>query len=596
MSRKLNNPSIDKSMYVLPIDLGGMESPDLATAAANLNIITQDKVGIANGPILLDKNGYIAAAKLPTVSGTNPVNVQGQLIVLANGSLQLFITDYDSFKNYNLSCSAGTISQVGSIVTYVAPATTGNQTLYIGGRSFTVQVSIAKPYQPSITAPVYGATVLTSAYTLTGTAFSEFGDSSTHLASDWQIASDAAFTNIVLSTTADTVNKTSWSVTGLADTITYFARVRYKASNGNYSDWSATDTFTIAIPVPVTPTITSPVANSTAMTLTPTIVSTAYTNLGDGSTQVSADWQLASDAAFTNIVKSSTSDTVNLTSWTTTALTPATSYYVRTRQTSSNGKTSAWSPTIFFNITSRVALNVVISANTTNYVFNTAKVSGYIAGISDVTLTINSGVIIGSTSTATYSFTIDNSWSATDTLTINNNGYIAGQGGHGGYGYTASYPYGGNAGTAGGAAMSIAKAVTINNQAGYIYSGGGGGGGAGNYGRRDGGGGGGGAGNPGGAGGTAQRGVGNGYSGANNGAGGGLMVGGAGGAYYSYATGSGGHSVAYGGGNGGNAGLSGAGGQNGAAGGGHGKAISGIAYVTWTGGTASSNRVYGGTI
>ena len=60
----------------------------------------------------------------------------------------------------------------------------------------------------------------------------------------------------------------------------------------------------------------------------------------------------------------------------------------------------------------RKTVVVTISASTQNYLANTAKVSGYVSGNTDVTFVINSGVVVGSASTGSYAFTVDTSWAA----------------------------------------------------------------------------------------------------------------------------------------------------------------------------------------
>ena len=112
---------------------------------------------------------------------------------------------------------------------------------------------------------------------------------------------------------------------------------------------------------------------------------------------------------------------------------------------------------------SRVVINLTISANTKNYNIFSNKGGTYSAGLSDITLTINSGIIVGSTSTSTYGLDTGTGWTTGDTITIVNNGYIVGKGGAG------STP------TAGGPALHVQYATSINNGSGYIYSGGGGG-------------------------------------------------------------------------------------------------------------------------
>lgn len=136
----------------------------------------------------------------------------------------------------------------------------------------------------------------------------------------------------------------------------------------------------------------------------------------------------------------------------------------------------------FYGATNRVQVNITISSNQTNYVLNTAKAAGYVAGITDVTVTINSGVYVSSSSTGTYALDVDTSWAAGDTVTIVNNGFILGMGGAGGAGRNfnaVGTPYsagGGAVGGAGGPALRAQRAVSINN-VGTIGGGGGGGGG-----------------------------------------------------------------------------------------------------------------------
>ena len=130
----------------------------------------------------------------------------------------------------------------------------------------------------------------------------------------------------------------------------------------------------------------------------------------------------------------------------------------------------------------RVTVSVTLSANTSNYTVNTAKAAGYAAGTTDFTLNINSGVIVSSSSTGSYSMTVDTSWAAGDTVTIVNNGVILGRGGNGGSGAGQQYPgsgtTGGSGGSGAGPALLVQRATSINN-VNRIAGGGGGGGGGG---------------------------------------------------------------------------------------------------------------------
>ena len=121
----------------------------------------------------------------------------------------------------------------------------------------------------------------------------------------------------------------------------------------------------------------------------------------------------------------------------------------------------------FYGAVNRIAATVTIAANTTNYTLNTAAVPGYIAGITDVTFVVNSGVYLYSTNTATPALTVS-AFNAADTVTIVNNGYIIGMGGQGGY------IDAGEGVQSGGPAISLGISLSITNNS-YIAGGGGGG-------------------------------------------------------------------------------------------------------------------------
>jgi len=244
----------------------------------------------------------------------------------------------------------------------------------------------------------------------------------------------------------------------------------------------------------------------------------------------------------------------------------------------------------------RVSIPLTISANTYNYdVYTTASTNPlYVAGSSDVTVTVNPGVIVGSTATPTYAMLVPSAFDTGDTVTIVNNGTIQGMGGVGGAGGNPG-PGGGNvpgyAGAFGGNAIYVNRPTTITNNGAVIGGGGGGGGGGGRvysapspkgsttY-RKGGGGGGGGAGYNSGAGGAGGLGANATYSGS-PGSPGTQTSGGAGGA----GNNAGPNNPAGPGGSGGGQGASGANGTPagapGGAGGTAGNYIVGNTFVTW---------------
>ena len=116
---------------------------------------------------------------------------------------------------------------------------------------------------------------------------------------------------------------------------------------------------------------------------------------------------------------------------------------------------------------SRSAIAITYSAPATNQVINIPTLPGYVAGKTDLTVTINSGVYVYATSTANSGLSLTGGKAAGDTVTVVNNGYIAGQGGNG----VSTAP----SGNPGGPAFSISSPIILTNNS---YIGGGGGGGA----------------------------------------------------------------------------------------------------------------------
>ena len=172
----------------------------------------------------------------------------------------------------------------------------------------------------------------------------------------------------------------------------------------------------------------------------------------------------------------------------------------------------------FYGSSNRVAVALTASGN--NYDVYTNRGPAYVAGISDITVTVPG--TIGSANTGSYAMLVPSAFNPADTVTIINNGVIQGAGGAGGRGGSGVGPMSNQsvAGSVGGNALYVNRPTIITNN-GTLAGGGGGGGG----GRQRtvpakpapiqyvGGGGGGGAGTVGGAGGVPNPGVGAGAAG-----------------------------------------------------------------------------------
>lgn len=239
MGRSLQMPTapVRNLSFVVGVDKGGTGANNPIDAATNLGLVTTALLGAVGGAVKVESGGKIATDKLPT-SVVNGPTLNGPSDVYAGQTCVYTITNYDSSLNYAVSASAGTISRTGDTITWVAPSLVQTATLTIAGRTVTVNVKAIAPVQPSITAPVANASNIGTAYDFVASAFQLSSGVGSHQFSDWQIASDPAFTNIVASTTGDTVNKTTWSSAGFAPGSTYYVRVRYKDLTKGYSPWS----------------------------------------------------------------------------------------------------------------------------------------------------------------------------------------------------------------------------------------------------------------------------------------------------------------------------------------------------------------------
>lgn len=203
--------------------------------------------------------------KIQFVGGTSTITNQGGdevlLISVAGGGCALLgdvlayvsetktyaITDYNSFSTYSVSASAGTVSIAGDQITFNAPATSQSVVLTVtkDGLDFDFAINVL-PYgvqTPTNVSPSNGATDQNGSVTLTASAFGWLGVADTHASSDWQVATDSGFTSLVANVIGDTVNKTSYTVTGLSTSQTYYWRVRYTGASNGTSDWSTPTTF-----------------------------------------------------------------------------------------------------------------------------------------------------------------------------------------------------------------------------------------------------------------------------------------------------------------------------------------------------------------
>lgn len=240
-------------------------SNSASNAANSANSAEQDAQAVADalaaassGPVIsINGQGGVIALKSiggQSLLGVGDIEVGAGVSVLGDTSAYVTqvktytITNYNSFSIYSVSTSSGSVSIVGDSITFTAPSAAGSVTLTVtrdGSQNvFTITVLAAGVQTPVNQSPTNNAIDQHVVVTLAASAFEWIGLSDTHLNSDWQVATDAAFNTIIASSLADAVNKTSWAVSGLSVSQTYYWRVRYRGTNNGVSEWSAPFSFT----------------------------------------------------------------------------------------------------------------------------------------------------------------------------------------------------------------------------------------------------------------------------------------------------------------------------------------------------------------
>lgn len=298
------------------------------------------------------------ADRVNELGGSTGVALSGNPVIVAGLSETYTITNFDSFSSYSVSIDVGdaTLDHDG-IEVEIPGAAEGTATLIVNknGRSFEFVISIndSGVLTPTILQPTQGSTTFSIVGNIQGSAFQTVPPGvDTHESTDWQVATDAGFSNIVAESLADTSNLLSWNPSPQLDPgVTYYARIRYYGTTIQESGWSATRSFTTANSAE-TPSITSPTANQIGITETPTLTSSAF-NSPIAESHQSSDWEVRL-ASNDSLVWSTSNNTSALTSVSIPGgvLQENTEYRVRVRYRGSVLGLTDWSP--FINFTTQV--------------------------------------------------------------------------------------------------------------------------------------------------------------------------------------------------------------------------------------------------
>ena len=241
MSKRISSGKLNFNTYegVLSIEAGGTGATDPNTAKSNLNIVGKEDRNAVLGVAGLDENSIIYPELIPSVL-LNVGGLNGPEEVNVSTTTNYTIAGYSSFEEYTVSSDVGTITRNGATITFIAPSTPRLANITLNSRVYQINVKALGIYinTPSIVSPTPGSNNQGPSINFISSTFGVSGGTDTHEGTDWQIATDASFTNIVASVTNSSTNKTSWTAGGLQPNTTYYARLRYKGSVVGYSAWS----------------------------------------------------------------------------------------------------------------------------------------------------------------------------------------------------------------------------------------------------------------------------------------------------------------------------------------------------------------------
>lgn len=206
---------------------------------------------------------------------------------------------------------------------------------------------------PTITVPVHAETMPENGIFRTSAFATSPEDGNTHDSTDWQFASDAAFTSIVYQSLSDSSNLESITVPAMTFTVgnDYYVRALHRGTTYGESPYATAVKFTVGASVTITtPSIAAPTSGS-SFAAGQSFTSSAFaTSPASSDDHYSSDWQIASDSGFSTVVIESLADTTNLTSYPVplTGLTIGNTYYVRVRHNGRKAGASSYSAGVDF--------------------------------------------------------------------------------------------------------------------------------------------------------------------------------------------------------------------------------------------------------
>ncbi|RLC95912.1 MAG: hypothetical protein DRI40_04605, partial [Chloroflexi bacterium] len=217
-----------------------------------------------------------------------------------------------------------------------------------------------QPSTPTNVSPSDGATGISLTPTLQSSDFSDPDGDGGHDASQWQVRESSAPADYSVTVfDSQTSSPSLTQVTLPSDTLdghtTYCWRVRHQDNHGAWPGWSTETSFTTENRAPDQPVNTSPTDGATGVSLTPTLVSSEFSD-PDGDAHAASQWQVRTNwGSYSRPLFDSETDDTNLTQITLPSdiINANRSYYWHVRHQDDQGGWSDWSAETSFTTLNR---------------------------------------------------------------------------------------------------------------------------------------------------------------------------------------------------------------------------------------------------
>ena len=293
---------------VAPITKGGTGASTDVDAVDNIGGIHKSKLGIAGGVLKADESGWVPGSILGDQTAFG-YSIDGPLSLVHGQVAEYFVTNFSSHRKLVASVNNGSLSVLSDDTIRIQAPMAGTEViLTIGPRSITIPLSPAGPARPGL------QTVTGDKKTSSRIFYTTEFRAEPMIFGDWVTPAAGISSVTVPDGTYAIEIKGQKGNSGVA---------KLTMNGVDYSCGIAkiNRRIIIASGVPVTVSVSG-------------TGSLQYRFVNTSMKHVSTDWEIATDPAFSNIVKTSYNDTINKLSWEVTL--PDGNYYLRFRHKGSS--------------------------------------------------------------------------------------------------------------------------------------------------------------------------------------------------------------------------------------------------------------------